>query len=382
MYNKANWIYWNSFSNFSRNIPIIRAIQGIGVAFSNVSELAIIALGIKEESRGKALGITATGVYVGTSAAPVICGFLVENFGWKSMFYITIPFLVLCVLLMIFKLDSEWKVDEKIKIDKKGSILYMIGTFLFIYGFSDLVTPIGKICLIIGLIFLIVFAIYELRQKYPVFNVKIFKNRSFTSYNIAGFCGYFAVTVVTTILNYHFQYIKGWNPETAGLILIISPIIMSITAINAGRLSDKYHPQKIALIGMTISIFAFILLSLVNANTSLHIIIIAMILQALGMGLFSSPNMNAIIGSVSKDNITDATGALITMRSVGQTMSLSLITLVFSWIMGNLELSSKYAQMIVQSSQTICVICALACIVGAIVSIIGIKSENKIKKEL
>lgn len=50
--------------------------------------------------------------------------------------------------------------------------------------------------------------------------------------------------------------------------------------------------------------------------------------------------------------------------------------------MGNLELSSKYAQMIVQSSQTICVICALACIVGAIVSIIGIKSENKIKKEL
>ena len=91
---------------------------------------------------------------------------------------------------MIFKLDSEWKVDEKIKIDKKGPILYMIGTFLFIYGFSDLVTPIGKICLIIGLIFLIVFAIYELRQKYPVFNVKIFKNRSFTSYNIAGFCGY------------------------------------------------------------------------------------------------------------------------------------------------------------------------------------------------
>lgn len=169
---------------------LFRAIQGIGVVFSNVSELAIIALGIKEESRGKALGITATGVYVGTSAAPVICGFLVENFGWKSMFYITIPFLVLCILLMIFKLDSEWKVDEKIKIDKKGPILYMIGTFLFIYGFSDLVTPIGKICLIIGLIFLIVFAIYELRQKYPVFNVKIFKNRSFTSYNIAGFCGY------------------------------------------------------------------------------------------------------------------------------------------------------------------------------------------------
>lgn len=365
------------FAFSTETFLLFRLLQGIGVAFANVSELAIIVLGITEEHRGQSLGITATGVYVGTSAAPVICGFLVQNFGWKSMFYIAIPFLILCILLMIFKLDTEWTVDENIKLDKWGSVLYMIGIFLFVYGFTDVLTFKGKIAVVIGLIFLILFAFYELKQTYPVFDIKLFKNKPFASYNFAGLCGYFAVMVVTTILNYHFQYVRGWDVQTTGLILIISPVIMSITAINAGRLSDKYHPQKIATIGMFIAIFAFVLLALLNSNTPIYVVVIAMVLQALGMGLFSSPNMNAIMSSVSKDDVSHASGAQITMRAIGQTMSMALLTLVFSWVMGSLALSSQHANLIVQSSQIICLISALACVCAVIVSIIGIKSESK-----
>lgn len=366
------------FAFSTETFLLFRLLQGIGVAFANVSELAIIVLGIREEHRGRSLGITAIGVYIGTSAAPVICGFLVQNFGWRSMFYIAIPFLILCILLMIFKLDTEWNVDENIKIDKFGSILYMMGVFLFVYGFTDLLTVTGKIAVVIGIVFLISFVLYELRSTYPVFNVRLFKNRPFASYNIAGLCGYFAVMVVTTILNYHFQYVRGWDAQLTGLILIISPIVMSITAVNAGRLSDKYHPQKIATIGMFIAIFAFVLLSFLNEDTPLYIVVVAMILQALGMGLFSSPNMNAIMSSVSEDDVSHASGAQITMRAIGQTMSLALLTLVFSWVMGGLAMSLQYADMIVRASQIICLICALACVLAVAVSIFGIKSENAV----
>jgi MFS family permease len=366
------------FAFSTETFLLFRLLQGIGVAFANVSELAIIVLGIREEHRGRSLGITATGVYIGTSAAPVICGFLVQNFGWRSMFYIAIPFLILCILLMIFKLDTEWNVDENIKIDKFGSILYMMGVFLFVYGFTDLLTVTGKIAVVIGIVFLISFVLYELRSTYPVFNVRLFKNRPFASYNIAGLCGYFAVMVVTTILNYHFQYVRGWDAQLTGLILIISPIVMSITAVNAGRLFDKYHPQKIATIGMFIAIFAFVLLSFLNEDTPLYIVVVAMILQALGMGLFSSPNMNAIMSSVSEDDVSHASGAQITMRAIGQTMSLALLTLVFSWVMGGLAMSLQYADMIVRASQIICLICALACVLAVAVSIFGIKSENAV----
>ena len=366
------------FAFSTETFLLFRLLQGIGVAFANVSELAIIVLGIAEERRGQSLGITATGVYVGTSAAPVICGFLVQNFGWRSMFYITIPFLALCILLMIFKLDTEWTVDKNIKMDKWGSVLYMIGIFLFVYGFTDFLTFAGKVAVVIGVVFLILFAWYELRQTYPVFDVKLFKNIPFASYNIAGLFGYFAVMVVTTILNYHFQYVRGWDAQTTGLILIISPIVMSITAINAGRLSDRYHPQKIATIGMFIAIFAFLLLAALDANTSLYVVVIAMVLQALGMGMFSSPNLNAIMSSVSKDDVSHASGAQITMRAIGQTMSMALLTLIFSWVMGSLALSSKYGDMIVQSSQIVCLISAVACVIAVIVSLIGIKSESDV----
>ena len=86
-----------------------RIIQGIGMAFLNVSAMAMVVQAIKPQNRGKALGFTVTGVYLAGSLSPVICRFLVYNLGWRSMFYFVIPFLVLCIILMITKITEEWK---------------------------------------------------------------------------------------------------------------------------------------------------------------------------------------------------------------------------------------------------------------------------------
>ena len=356
---------------------IFRIIQGAGVAFLNVSAMAMVVSAVKPQNRGKALGFTVTGVYLATSLSPVICGFLVHNLGWRSMFYFVIPFLVLCIVLMIFKIPQEWKTYEHDKIDKIGSVLYGIGILLFIYGFTTLITTNGKILTVLGIVLLVIFGIYELRQKSPVFNMNLFKNKKFTSSNIAALCSYLAIMVVTTILNYHFQYVRGWNAQLSGMILIITPIIMAIMAPNAGKLSDKIHPQKLAALGIGIAAVALIILTFLNGDTPLYIVILAMILQGIGMGLFSSPNMNAIMSSVPPKDAPTASASQATMRTIGQTMSLGLLTLVFAWIMGNLELSPQYASMIVQSSQIICGICAFACILAIFASLIGIKSSDK-----
>ena len=237
-----------SFS--TESFMIFRMLQGAGVAFLNVSAMAMVVQAVKPQNRGKALGFTVTGVYLATSLSPVICGFLVHNLGWRSMFYFVIPFLVLCIALMIWKITDEWKTYENDKIDTVGSILYGIGILLFIYGFTTLATTNGLLLTIAGLIILVAFGAYELRQKSPVFNMNLFKNKKFTSSNIAALCSYIAVMVVTTILNYHFQYVRGWNAQMAGMILIITPIIMAIMAPNAGKLSDRIHPQKLSAIGM------------------------------------------------------------------------------------------------------------------------------------
>ena len=364
-----------SFS--TESFLIFRIMQGAGVAFLNVSAMAMVVHAVAPKNRGKALGFTVTGVYLATSLSPVICGFLVHNLGWRSMFYFVIPFLVLCIILMITKIPQEWKTYQDDKIDKVGSILYGIGILFFIYGFTSLITTPGKILTVLGIILLVIFGAYELRQKSPVFNMNLFKNKKFTSSNIAALCSYIAVMVVTTILNYHFQYVRGWDAQMAGMILIITPIIMAIMAPNAGKLSDKIHPQKLAALGMGIATVALLILTFLTDKTPLYMVIIAMILQGIGMGLFSSPNMNAIMSSVPPKDAPTASASQATMRTIGQTMSLGLLTLVFAWIMGSLELAPQYAGMIVQASQIICGICTVACLLAIFASLVGVKSKDK-----
>lgn len=186
--------------------------------------------------------------------------------------------------------------------------------------------------------------------------------------------------VFSTLINYYFQYVKGFDPQLTGTILLVSPVVMSITASYAGRLSDKYHPQKIAAAGMAITTISMIILSFLDLNTPFYIIILAMVLQAFGTGLFSSPNLNAIMSSVDEKYAAYASSGQLATRAIGQSMSLGLLTLVFSWIMGNLSLSSQYVPMIIQASQIIFAICAIACILAIITSIVGIRAYRRIKE--
>ncbi|WP_407392970.1 MFS transporter [Methanobrevibacter sp.] len=356
---------------------IFRVLQGIGIAFSNVSAIAMVVQAVKPQNRGKALGFTITGIYLAGSLSPVFSGFLVYNFGWRSMFYFVIPFLVICIILMILKIPKEWKTYEGSKIDTLGYILYGIGISLFIYGFTNLMNGFGAISIIIGLILLIIFGYYELKIESPAFNMNLFKNTKFTSSNIAALCSYLAIASITTILNYHFQYVRGWNAQMSGIMLIVTPIIMAILAPNSGKLSDKIHPQKLAAIGMSIATVTLVILIFLDANTPLYLIVIAMILQGIGMGLFTTPNTNAIMSSVPPNETPNASAAQSAMRTIGQTMSLGILTLVFAWIMGSLKLSSEYADMIVQSSQLICIICTIICIIAVFASLVGIRSKDE-----
>ena len=353
-----------------------RVIQGIGMAFLNVSAMAMVVQAVNPKNRGKALGFTVTGIYLAGSLSPVLCGFLVYNMGWRAMFYFVVPFLVLCLLLMIFKIPGEWKTYEGNRIDTTGYILYGIGILLFIYGFTNLINTLGAVCLITGLILLIIFGYYELGAESPAFNMRLFANMKFTSSNIAALCSYLAIAAITTILNYHFQYVRGWNAQISGLMLIITPIIMAVMAPNSGKLSDRIHPQKLAAIGMGIATITLVIMIFLDGDTPLYLIVIAMILQGIGMGLFTTPNTNAIMSSVPANETPNASAAQSAMRTIGQTMSLGLLTLIFAWIMGSLKLSSEYADLIVQSSQIICIICTCICIVAIFASLVGIRSKD------
>ena len=353
-----------------------RLILGIALSFINVTSMAMIVNAFPPEERGKALGINITGVYVGLSLSPVIGGILNYNLGWRSVVLFGVPFLFVILALLLTRIDDEWSSFKNLPLDLKGSFAYGIGMVLFMYGFTILNTQLGVILTVLGVMILLIFAWIELKQAHPVFDIRFFKNHKFLSANFASLCAYLATYAVTTILNYHLQYIKGFDSQTAGMILLVAPLCQVILAPLAGRFSDRFVPQILAAIGMALGTLSLILFSFLDSTTSIEFLFVAMILYGIGFGLFSPPNTNVIMGSVPPKDTSVASAAVATMRTVGQAMSMGILTLVFAFVMGDVPIIQQYYPLLIQSCQITCIVCVVLCIASVFASFVGIKSDS------
>ena len=353
-----------------------RFVLGIALSFINVTSMAMVVSAFKPEERGKALGINITGVYIGLSLSPVLGGILNYQLGWRAVVLFGVPFLFVILALLLTKIDEEWVTFENIPLDIKGSVAYGIGMVLFMYGFTILNSLSGVVLTVLGIIILIVFGLIELREPNPVFDIRFFKNRKFLSSNFASLCAYLATFAVTTILNYHLQYIKGFNSQSAGIILLVAPLCQVALAPIAGRLSDRYVPQILAAIGMALGTISLILFSFLGSETPLEFLILSMIIYGVAFGLFSPPNTNVIMSSVPPKDTSVASAAVSTMRTVGQAMSIGILTLVFAFVMGNVEIVEQNYPLLISSCQITCIICVVLCIASVFASLVGIKSGD------
>ncbi|MDO5835911.1 MAG: MFS transporter [Methanobacterium sp.] len=345
-----------------------RILQGIGSAMIFVTGLAIISSVYPPHHRGKAIGINVAAVYVGLSFGPVLGGLMTQYLGWRSLFLLMIPFGLLVTAIVFWKLHDEWAASRGEKFDFTGSILYSLMLFLVMYGFSSLPQMDGWAMLILGVVGFFAFLRWELKTESPVFNVRLFKNTAFTFSSLAALINYSATFAVTLLLSYYLQFIKGLEPQTAGLILVAQPIIMAITAPIAGRMSDRFDARLIATTGMATVTLALFTLTFIDGNTPLNDIIIGLGVLGLGFGLFSSPNTNVIMGSVERRFYGVASATVSTMRLIGQTMSIGIATLVFSLFIGRVQLTPDQYPALLESIQLCFVVFTALCFIGVFVS--------------
>ena len=363
------------FVTTSEEFLLCRLILGIALSFINVTSMSMVVSAFAPQERGKALGINITGVYIGLSLSPVLGGILNYQLGWRSVVLFGVPFLFVILALLLTRIDEEWITFEDVALDWKGSVAYGVGMVLFMYGFTILNETLGIILTILGIGILIIFAFIELRADNPVFDIRFFKNRKFLSANFASLCAYLATFAVTTILNYHLQYIKGFDSQTAGIILLAAPLCQVVVAPIAGRLSDRYVPQILAAIGMGLGTASLVMFSFLDSATSLAFLIVSMVLYGVGFGLFSPPNTNVIMSSVPPKDTSVASAAVSTMRTVGQAMSMGILTLVFAFVMGNVPMVEQYYPLLIASCQITCIICVVLCLASVFASLVGIRSN-------
>lgn len=366
----------SAMANSSLLLILARIIQGIASAILSVMSLAMVTEALPPNERGKSIGITISSVYIALAIAPVIGGILNYNLGWPSIFLFTVPFAIIPLYIAIFKIKKEWVHSSKGKFDYVGSLVLAIAILFIVYGFTILNQLFGQILTVLAIILFIIFAYWELRVKNPVFCVSLFKNFKFASSTVAAIISYLATFAVTYMLNYHFQYIIGLNSQMAGIILVITPIMMAILAPLSGRLSDKIDPQKLAALGMGFVSVALLMLIFLDKSTSIEYIIVTMFLQGIGYGLFSSPNTNAIMGSVERKFASSASAIVSTMRVVGQTLSAGLFTMILALVMGAVPIIPEYYSLLTESCQFMAIVSTVLCIIAVFTSLVGVRSSK------
>ncbi|GAF85168.1 unnamed protein product, partial [marine sediment metagenome] len=261
---------------------------------------------------------------------------------WESIFHLSGIMSLALIGLVLWALRREWTEAKGEKFDLVGSITFGVSLAAFMYGFSVLNTLLGVVLVVVGILGFIFFVRWENRTEIPVFNLQVFrKNRVFMFSSLAALVTYSSTFAITFLLSLYLQYVKGFQPDEAGLVLIVSSVLMTIFTPISGRISDRIEPRLVASVGLAINCVALSLLIFVGSGTALWYIILALAIYGIGIGLFSSPNSNAIMGSVENRILGVVSGTLGTTRTAGMMLSMGIMMVLFSIYVGQSEITRE-----------------------------------------
>ncbi len=359
-----------AISNSGPWLIFFRAMQGLGGAMIFGTAIAILTSVFPANERGRVLGINSAAVYSGLSLGPLIGGFLTAYLGWKAIFLLNALLGVTITVAVMWKLKGEWAGARGEKIDFIGSIIYSAALVTLMYAFSVLPASWGVWLIILGVIGFLVFVRWELRQRHPVLNIGLFRNNTvFALSNLAALVNFSATFAVGFLLSLYLQYVKGFSPERAGLILIAQPVMQVICSPIAGSLSDRIEPRVVASVGMALTTAGLVMLTFLGFDTPLAYVLASLVALGLGFGFFSSPNTNAVMSSVERKYYGVASGMLGTMRLTGQTFSMGLTLLLFAVYIGRVAITPPYYPLFLTSARAAFTISAVLCFGGIFASI-------------
>ena len=313
----------------------MRAVQGIGAALFITTSMAILTSVFPPARRGWGIGILVTAVYAGLATGPFAGGLLIQHFGWRSLFWLMLLLGTGSLLLALRFLRGEWAEAREEKFDLPGSLVYAVSIFCLVYGGTRMPEPVAWLLVPAGLLGLYLF--YRLQKKalYPVFPVALLQNnRVFLFSSLAALIHYAATFAVTFQISLYLQYLRGMSPRTAGMILMIQPLMMTLFSAPAGRLSDRLEPRLLASAGMGLTALGLGVFVLLDQDTGVWLVAGNLALLGFGFALFSSPNMSAIMGAVERRQYGLASGTVATMRLLGQMGSMTVATVFLSIFIG------------------------------------------------
>jgi MFS family permease len=335
-------LVWSTGANGALELVLMRMVQAVGGALLMANSAAIITDAFPSEQLGLALGVNMVAAIFGTFFG-ILAGGLLSQVGWRWVFLVNVPFGLFGTVWAYAKL-KEIGVHIRARIDWLGNVAFAGGLGMVLVGVTYGIQPYGNSLtgwgnpFVLGMIFgglalLAAFVVIELHVKDPMFNLALFRIRSFTAGNIAGFLAAVGRGGFQFILIIWFQGIwlpqHGYDftvtPLWAGVYMIPWTAGFVLSGPLAGRLSDRYGARAFATAGMVISAGSFLLMLLFPANFDYELFALVLLLSGIAQGLFAAPNTSSIMNSVPARDRGAASGMRVTFANTGMPISMGLL---------------------------------------------------------
>jgi EmrB/QacA subfamily drug resistance transporter len=322
-------------------VPLIicRFIQGIGASAYMANNQGIITQLYPNEGRGKALGILAAAVALGTMIGSPLGGFIVSVLSWNCIFYINVPIGAVLFALGLKYLPKDNETASQ-HIDKIGSIFQFLGTMILFgaliqaqkAGFSN---PYILGAILLALIVIAMFIGFEKKNGQPLLDISLFKSQLFSLSLICALISFVCIAAYTLLLPFYLQDTLKLSPASSGLLMMIAPLIIAILSAFCGTLADQIGAEILTLIGLLAMGASFLLMSSLDVHSSVLTCVIFLAIMAVGQSFFQPANNSLIMSACPRNKLGIGGSVNSLVRNLGQYVGIVLSTTLLYCFMGS-----------------------------------------------
>ncbi|MEN1967220.1 DHA2 family efflux MFS transporter permease subunit [Lentibacillus sp. N15] len=311
-----------------------RVAQAAGAGIIMPLMQTILFLIFPIEKRGTAMGMFGLVIAFAPAIGPTLSGWMVEQFPWRSLFYIVLPIVILDIILAYFVLKNVTE-QKKPKVDVLSITLSTLGFGGLLYGFSTAGSEGWSsmhvlISMIVGAIALAFFILRQLKLAQPILEFRVFKYATFTLTTALGMVTFMAMIGAAVVLPLLMQTMLGFTAFESGLALLPGAILMGVMNPITGRLFDKFGAKWLAVTGLTIlTVTTFMFADLSSETTFVYIATVNGI-RMFGISMVMMPVTTAGLNQLPVNLIPHGTAMNNTMRQVSGAIGTALLVTVMA----------------------------------------------------
>ena len=329
----------------AHNYPLVllaRVAEGLAAGVVQPIPAIIILRAFEPHEQGRASGIFGMGVVLAPAIGPSIGGVLVDLFGWRSIFFMVVPF-------CIASLWMAWKyvpttapggvaASRSSQLDWRGMLIATLGTLCLLNGLVELRgdTPWhGGALMALAAGALAVFIVWQKRLSarggQPLMAMGLFRFRAFAMGCVVAFIYGTALFGSTYLLPVYMQVALHLSASHVGTIMLPAGIVLALTIAGVGRLADRHPTRRLVSIGLALLAVSFALMLLLGLDASLWWLAGIVVIGRLGLG-FILPSLNlGAMRPLDKALIPQGASAISFLRQLGGAAGVSLCAVVLEW---------------------------------------------------